>query len=114
MDIKAKNELYNEVEALTQKIETLKETIKSQGDQLVIFHAKEEKPDTPSSTCAKVILQIKDDEIKQLKEQLKLERFTQDNDVQIKKIVELEEKNKKLQREFEAFQERVNEVFTKE
>ena len=46
MDIKAKNELYNEVEALTQKIETLKETIKSQGDQLVIFHAKEEKPET--------------------------------------------------------------------
>ena len=54
------------------------------------------------------------EENKKLKEQLKLERFTQDNDVQIKKIVELEEKNKKLQREFEAFQERVNEVFTKE
>lgn len=78
MDIKAKNELYNEVEALTQKNETLKEeiqvlkeTIKSQGDQLVIFHAKEEKPDTPSSTCAKVILEIKDDEIKQLKEEIK-------------------------------------------
>ena len=39
MDIKAKNELYNEVEALTQKIETLKETIKSQGDQLILKKA---------------------------------------------------------------------------
>ena len=106
--------VYPDRQTLKEENKKLKETIRSQGDQLVIFHSKEEKPDTPSSTCAKVILQIKDDEIKQLKEQLKLERFTQDNDVQIKKIVELEEKNKKLQREFEAFQERVNEVFTKE
>ena len=75
------------------------------------------------------------EEIKKLKEQLKLERFTKDNDVQIKRIAELEDtvkfykdqgnklgedyndlmvKNEKLKREFEAFQERVNEVFTKE
>ncbi len=54
-----------------QEIEELKETIRNQGDQLVVFHAKEEKPDTNSSTCVKVICEIKDDEIKQLKEQVK-------------------------------------------
>ena len=53
-----------------QEIEELKETIRNQGDQLVVFHAKEEKPDTNSSTCVKVICEIKDDEIKQLKEQV--------------------------------------------
>jgi len=59
------------LEEKDQEIEKLKETIRDQGDQLVVFHAKEEKPDTNSSTCVKVICEIKDDEIKQLKEQVK-------------------------------------------
>eukprot|EP01045_Picozoa_sp_COSAG04_P007575 COSAG04_NODE_399_length_14959_cov_28.238730_4_plen_124_part_00 len=51
--------------------EKLKEEIRNQGDQLVMFRAKEEKPDNPSSICAMVVKQMKDAEITELKEEIK-------------------------------------------
>ena len=53
-------------------IKELKEMVKKQGDQLIIFHAKEEKPHTPSSACAHAVLEVKNCEIEGLTEQLNL------------------------------------------
>ena len=51
-------------------IDGLKKTIHQQGDQLIIFHAKEEKPHNASSATAHAVLEIKNSEIKCLKEEI--------------------------------------------
>jgi len=52
---------------INDEIAKLKEVVRKQGDQLVIFHAKEEKPDTPDSIAAKVVLEVSNAEIAKLK-----------------------------------------------
>lgn len=59
----------NEINKLKKHLIEAQETIRKQGDQLIIFHAKEEIPHTPSSACAHAVLEVKNCEIDQLKEE---------------------------------------------
>ena len=63
----------------SREIKKLKEIIQKQGDQLIIFQSKEEKPHNASSACAHAVLGVKNAEIEALKEEnekLKHENYT--------------------------------------
>ena len=79
----------------------LKEIIQKQGDQLIVFKAKEEKPHNASSACAHAVLGVKNSEIDELKKENKKLQEELDNEVSAEgldlvQIKYLTEENKKL------------------
>jgi chromosome segregation ATPase len=76
-------------------IQELKKTFEQTQEKAVEIDTKNKELETANKFLSNIV-EAQTKKIEQLANQLRLERFTKDNDVQIKKIVELEEENKEL------------------
>ena len=90
-------------------IQELKKTFEETQEKALEIDTKNKELETANKFLSNIV-EAQTKKIEELANQLRLERFTKDNDVQIKKIVELEEENKQLKEKNEKWEYWASEV----